>query len=377
MFFRGSPEYALKFARSGRSTNVAPHINKHVLHNTACTASLDPANAPTINTFYLLLSLYLSHTHFLSPSLQHAFYVLRSLSRSHGRVARAALSVSLFLSLSLRRIDTATNPPPPRFFRHLAHTREKNGAEVYVEQPNQSRANGANCSCPLIVVVVIDAVVARKKHAHAPAHSLSQTHARTHIHTYALSFPSFRRWLVRSVGRSPLTRERDTPGWFSSTVPSARWSGRRVSDRVARSRFCVAMSLSLSLSLSLPLSLALTSTRESRAGPRIFARRTKKRRTERQTRLPSCHKALTTNRNTWLRRGLRRDRDHSAALGRVRRRASGPSTCARGATWHLDRLALRPGKMWILAVDRFPLRLVARDAPVVFITQWKLSYIYV
>lgn len=119
---RGCSEYALKFARSGRSTNVAPHINKaRTTHKHARTASLEPGE----RTY---------DQHFLSPSLSSSISVctarfLRvafalSIPRT-GRPGCCAIYLSLslyiypFLSVALRRTDTATNPPP-----RSTHTRK-------------------------------------------------------------------------------------------------------------------------------------------------------------------------------------------------------------------------------------------------------------
>lgn len=194
MFFRVRPPKSTSVpADSQMSRQTHMYVNKHAV-------SLEPGE----RTFISLFSL----SHLLSPSLQRAFYVLRSLSRSHERVARAALSISLshLVSFFLRRTDTATNPSPPRFFRHLgahSHTRKtKRTRNTVVEQPKQSRAS---CSFLLLVVVNLP-VVAREKHAHA--HSLSLTHIHT---TYALfsSVSPFARSVVL-LSREPRTR--DTPG---------------------------------------------------------------------------------------------------------------------------------------------------------------------
>lgn len=262
IFFRGSPEYALKFARSGRSTNVAPHINKHVPHKYGCTAFLEPGEC-TYDQHFLSPSLSISP----SISVSTARFLRVAFALSIPRTGRPGCAISLSLSLYILLFPSLFVEPtllPTRHFSFLStprstHTRKrmlKCTRNTAAEQPKQSRANGARATPSYLSSLSSSLTPSSRRRGTHNAHFFSQ-HTHTHIHTYALSLISS---FARSVGRSPLTRERDTPGWFSSTVPSARWSGRRVSNRVAPGFGFASQRL-------------LSPRRENRARrPRIFAR---------------------------------------------------------------------------------------------------------
>lgn len=231
------------------------HTHQRIIQ-TNTPASLGTASTPTPRrsyTFYHLLTFYLC--------LRRTFYVLCSLSRSHGRVARAA-AISLSRSLSsplhpscsvaLRRTDTATNPPPPPAPRTTSatsfpsvdsHSHAKNDAEVYTAERPNSRANAAGCSS----LPGVGDAVERSTHTH----TLTYTHERTFLRFVARS-------LARSVGWSFSSRARvgHTRVVFVS-VSSAR-GGADATRPVAR------------LVLA-PRRLATAWTRAGR--PRIFARR--------------------------------------------------------------------------------------------------------
>jgi len=153
---------------------------------------------------------------------------------------------------------------------------------------------------------------------HTRARTLSHTRTRMH-------FPPFRRSLARSLGRSPLVRENGThPGGFSSR---SRPTVGGLAGRLVDERFCVATP---------------RPGVNARCRSRIFAgraRQTEKRHTGGHTALPSRHKALTADRNTWLRAG---PPPSSRLLGCTRPRSPpppGPSPRFRGATWSQAALA--------------------------------------
>jgi len=157
------------------------------------------------------------------------------------------------------------------------------------ERPN-SRANGADAptcrSCRR----------RREREVHTRMHY--------HAHTYALSFVSS---FARSVGRSPLARPYTRTGHtrvvFVFGAARQRWAddARTMSD----DRFA-------------PRRLVSTWTRGGCEFRETRARQTGKKTYRGTPCLPSCHKALTANRNTWLRRDLCRDRHCSFAVVHAR-----------------------------------------------------------
>lgn len=142
-FSRGSGS-DLKFARLGRT----PRLSRHTYTNKHARVSRPGEQAHLRRTFYLF------RTFYLCP--HRTFYVLRSLSRPHGQVARAAISFSLSRSLPLYILLAQllfvepTLLPTRRLLLlllvRLTLTREKRCRSVYRRRPNSRANNATGCS---------------------------------------------------------------------------------------------------------------------------------------------------------------------------------------------------------------------------------------